>query len=122
MNKIVKVLYLCLLLIVCPLFSPSILFSQPDLTIDRNRLIRDLQTDLLDNNDACYINEGCVGGLGDRQLIRFTTQIKNIGNQDFVVGVPPRDPSQENAVWEWDNCHRHWHYEGYAQYLSLIHI
>ncbi len=116
MSKPVKVLYLCLFLIACPFLSPSLLFSQPDLTIDRDRLIRDLRTDVLDNNDACYINEGCVGGLGDRQLIRFTTHIRNIGNQDFVVGIPPSDPSQESAVWEWDNCHRHWHYEGYAQY------
>jgi len=63
------------------------------------------------------IEEGCISGLGARQLIRFTTHIKNIGNQDFYVGSPPNNPTGENESWEWDQCHQHWHYEGYAEYL-----
>ena len=63
------------------------------------------------------VDEGCIAGLGARQLIRFTTHIKNIGNQDFYVGSPPSSPAQANEQWEWDECHGHWHYEGYAEYL-----
>ena len=116
MNKTSKAIAICLtLLSICLPLLP--LFAQPDLIVDKARLLQDLRTDLLDNNDPCYINEGCVGGLGDRQLIRFTTHIKNIGTTDFVVGTPPADPTLENDTWEYDQCHQHWHYEGYAQYL-----
>ncbi len=114
MNKQLKVYAVHLVL--CLFFSTS-LFAQPDLSIDKDRLIRDLRTDLLDNNDQCYINEGCVGGYGARQLIKFTTHIRNVGDQDFVVGAPPSDPSLENEIWEWDECHQHWHYESYARYI-----
>jgi len=113
MNKLLKVI--AIPIFVCLQFS--IIVAQPDLTIDRDRLIRDLRTDLLDNSDECYINEGCITGLGARQLIKFTTHIRNVGNQDFVVGSPPRFPSLENEIWEWDECHGHWHYESYARYL-----
>jgi len=116
MNKTSKAIAICLtLLCICLPLLP--LTAQPDLVVDQASLLRDLRTDLLDNNDPCYINEGCVGGLGDRQLIRFTTHIKNIGTTDYVVGTPPADPSLENDTWEYDQCHQHWHYEGYAQYL-----
>jgi len=116
MNKLSKAIAICLtLLCICLPLLP--LTAQPDLIVDQASLLRDLRTDLLDNNDPCYINEGCVGGLGDRQLIRFTTHIKNIGTTDFVVGTPPADPTLENDTWEYDQCHQHWHYEGYAQYL-----
>ena len=116
MNNTSKAIAICLtLLCICLPLLP--LFAQPDLIVDRASLLRDLRTDLLDNIDPCYIAEGCVGGMGDRQLIRFTTHIKNIGTTDFVVGTPPADPSLENETWEYDQCHDHWHYEGYAQYL-----
>ena len=114
MNKQLKVI--AIHIVVCLLFNTNV-FAQPDLSIDRDRLIRDLRTDLLDNNDQCYINEGCVGGYGARQLIKFTTHIRNLGDQDFVVGAPPNNPSLENDIWEWDECHQHWHYESYARYI-----
>ena len=31
----------------------------------------------------CYIEEGCLNGFGTRELIRFTTHIKNIGELDY---------------------------------------
>ncbi len=114
MNKQLKV---CAIHLVLSILFGVTSFAQPDLSIDRDRLIRDLRTDLLDNDDQCYINEGCVGGYGDRQLIKFTTHIRNVGNQDFVVGAPPSNPSLENEIWEWDECHQHWHYESYARYI-----
>ncbi len=113
MNKRLKTITIPIL--VCLLFGTT--FAQPDLSIDRDRLIRDIRTDLLDNSNDCYINEGCITGFGARQLIKFTTHIRNVGNQDFVVGPPPSSPSLENEIWEWDECHGHWHYESYARYL-----
>ena len=89
----------------------------PDLTVDQPTLLEDLHIQTLNNNDDCYISEGCLKGYGLREVLRFSTQIKNIGTQDFYVGQTPANPSQANEQWEWDECHNHWHYEGYAEYL-----
>lgn len=92
--------------------------AQPDLIIGEQALLNSFGKgdSLLLNNDACYINEGCLSGYGNRQIIRFTTQISNIGTQDFYVGATPDEP---NELWEYDGCHRHMHYEGYAEYSLL---
>jgi PKD repeat protein len=65
------------------------------------------------NNYTCLIQEGCVGGYGTREIVRFTTHIKNIGNQDYYIG----SPNSQAGQFEWDPCHGHWHYEGYAEYV-----
>ncbi len=96
--------------------SISFLSAQPDLIVVESTMQNSMQVQTLNSNDQCYLNEGCVNGLGTRDIIRFTTHIKNIGNQDFYVGAPPGNPSLENEVWEYDECHGHWHYEGYAEY------
>lgn len=61
----------------------------------------------------CYINEGCLNGFGTREIIRFTTHIKNIGAIDYYIGPAG---NQNPGQFEFDNCHNHWHYEGYARY------
>ena len=63
--------------------------------------------------DDCYIQEGCIAGTGDRDIVRFTTHIKNIGTQDYYIGVE----SENSDQFEFDPCHGHYHYEGYAEYI-----
>ncbi len=63
--------------------------------------------------DDCYIQEGCIAGTGDRDIVRFTTHIKNIGTQDYYVGPESANSDQ----FEFDPCHGHFHYEGYAEYI-----
>ncbi|OWY19389.1 T9SS C-terminal target domain-containing protein [Sphingobacteriales bacterium UPWRP_1] len=89
----------------------------PDLIVVQSEIASSMYVDHMDNSDACYIAEGCMDGYGERDLLRFTTHIKNIGNQDYYIGYPPASPSEANLQWEWDPCHGHWHYEGYAEYL-----
>ena len=62
----------------------------------------------------CYIEEGCLNGFGERELIRFTTHIKNIGELDYYIGTTSQ--AEETGQFEWGNCHNHWHYQGYAKY------
>ncbi len=103
--------------LVCLLLFCSIsLYAQPDLIVVESALQNSLQVQTLNSNDQCYLNEGCVNGLGQRDIIRFTTHIRNIGDTDFYVGAPPGNPANENEQWEYDECHGHWHYEGYAEY------
>ena len=37
-----------------------------------------------------------------RRLLRFTTAISNIGNEDFRPFIP-------KDAWQWHACHQHYH-------------
>ena len=66
------------------------------------------------DEDNCYIVEGCLNGYGERELVRFTTWIKNIGDLDYYIGATAQTDSTKQ--FEWGDCHNHWHYKGYAKY------
>lgn len=85
----------------------------PDLVLRQDVLASSMYVAAYNATDACMVTENCINGLGTRQLIRFTTHIDNNGSQDYYVGVPGPGNSQFNN----QNCHGHWHYEGYAEYL-----
>lgn len=55
----------------------------------------------------------CVGGPGDRKVLRFGTMIGNIGNADLAIGPPGQGPDAKGST---DACHDHYHYEDYAFY------
>jgi hypothetical protein len=85
----------------------------PDLVVLENVLRTSIYADVIFNNtDNCLINEGCLQGFGKRQIVRFTTHIKNIGETDYYIGAPSGGTDQ----FSFDNCHGHYHYEGYAEY------
>jgi len=85
---------------------------QPDLMVIEDEL-ENMYIDQITNTDQCMIDEGCIQGYGTRDLIRFTTWIKNIGNLDYFIGSPDSSSTQ----FEFDPCHNHWHYDGYAEYV-----
>jgi PKD repeat protein len=85
----------------------------PDLLVDAGQLYSSLYSTTITTSDACLVNEGCLQGTGTRQILRFTTRIANIGNQDYFIGVP----NASNPQFDFDACHNHYHYEGYAEYL-----
>jgi lysyl oxidase len=39
-------------------------------------------------DSSCAVDKGCVGGAGARRLLRFTLHTANLGDADFVLGVP----------------------------------
>ena len=84
----------------------------PDLIINGPRAYSTLEMTLENNSDACMIAEGCIQGYGSREIVRFDTEIANIGTEDYFIGAPSAQPDQ----FEWDACHNHYHYEGYAEY------
>jgi len=86
----------------------------PDLIVMEDAIINSLSTEVMQVNETdCYIDEGCLNGYGPRELVRFTTHIKNIGDLDYYIGVPSQDG---NNQFEWGDCHGHWHHNGYAKY------
>jgi hypothetical protein len=93
--------------------SPPEPEALPDLIIDGAYLTATIQQDIVDASaDLCLFNEGCVTGDGPRRVVRFGTRSANLGTADVVVGAPLAD----NPLWEFDACHEHFHFEGYARY------
>ncbi len=87
----------------------------PDLIVVQSAIETSLHLSTLNEVDECYVQEGCINGYGQRHIIRFTTHIKNIGDQDYYIGSPTTDTIVNQ--FEWGACHGHWHYKGYAEYL-----
>ncbi|MBM3410509.1 MAG: hypothetical protein FJY18_02620 [Bacteroidetes bacterium] len=84
----------------------------PDLTIAQGVFETSLQRSTV-SSTTCRVQEKCLTGFGTRTIIRFTTDIRNIGQSDYFIGSPSTHPGQFNTV----NCHNHTHYEGYAEYV-----
>lgn len=59
---------------------------------------------------SCIVNEGCAQA-GTRRLLVFTTETKNVGTADLVMGNPAT-----NGLFVFDPCHLHYHYNGFAAY------
>jgi hypothetical protein len=92
--------------------TPSPL-ALPDLVLDAAYLEATIQQAVVDASlDSCLINERCITGVGLRRVVRFGTRSGNIGTADLVAGRPALD----NPIWEYDACHDHFHFEGYAAY------
>jgi hypothetical protein len=92
--------------------SPADCPYAPDLIVDQAYLASTLLIEDIQVDDACLIEELCVGGLGQRKVLRFGTRIANIGNSDLQLGTP----SEDLPHWHWDDCHGHFHYDEYAVY------
>lgn len=85
----------------------------PDLIINGEAIENSIYatTMMVDESD-CYISEGCLNGFGDREIVRFTTHIQNVGDLDYYIG----SPNEESNQFEFADCHNHWHHNGYAKY------
>ena len=84
----------------------------PDLLVDAPYLRESVVLDTINADDPCLINERCLQGLGLRRLLRFGTRVANVGNADLQLGRPVDD----NPLWNFDQCHGHFHFQGYAAY------
>ena len=72
-----------------PRVHPSCTGPLADLTVDREELTKTVKIETIPTpDDACFVEEGCLGGTGDRKVLRFSTRVHNIGCAPFVVGVP----------------------------------
>lgn len=86
----------------------------PDLTINEQNIINSLNVGTYNiSTGNCYFEEGCLLGYGTRNVLRFSTTIENIGNQDYYIG----DPGDNPQMFDTQNCHGHAHFAGYADYL-----
>jgi Lysyl oxidase len=87
----------------------------PDLTIDVDDLAASVEiSDEVFSQDSCSIFEGCIGGPGQRTLLRFDLKTPNIGEGNLHLGFP-----EGNPLFVFSSCHEHYHFEGYANYRLL---
>jgi hypothetical protein len=89
-----------------------------DLTIDAARLQASVvyRTHNFKAGD-CALVEGCVGGTGKRNLMRFDVATPNVGTEDLVLGSPT-DPNN-SSLFVYSPCHGHYHLTDYALYELL---
>lgn len=89
---------------------------RPDLYIDKTRLANEILFETRTfSPTSCAINEGCVNGPGARKLLRFTVQAVNQGSAD--LNVP--DPKTRPDLFQFAECHGHYHFKGFATYYLL---
>lgn len=66
----------------------------------------------------CSVIEGGVTA-GVHRLIRFTVMTPNIGTEDIFVGDPNEHIAAGDGLFEYANCHHHYHFRHYAQYQLI---
>lgn len=66
------------------------------------------------SGDYCDIQEGLISSPGVHKVLTFTAGATNIGNADLFIGNPAH-----NALFEFQPCHGHYHFDAYARYTLL---
>jgi len=101
-------------LLIGTLFGAAELRAQPmpDLIFNANAINPFLSTETFAPTH-CAVNEGCVVA-GTRRLLRFRSESWNIGTADMVLGSPVGNP-----LFEYDQCHMHYHFSGFANYRLI---
>ncbi len=88
----------------------------PDLSIDRTRLEDSLYVETRTfTEQSCELVEGCVQAAGERKLLRFDTTTPNTGEGHLHLGFP----GVNEDVFEFSECHGHYHMNSYAKYELL---
>ena len=88
----------------------------PDLVVNKRRLSDEILFDKINvRESSCSFVEQCVGGLGERRLLRFSVEAINQGQATLTV--PP--PEERPDLFLFSACHGHFHFGGFASYELL---
>lgn len=88
----------------------------PDLVLNADRLRDEILFDEVNiGESSCAVVEKCVGGTGDRRLLRFSVEAINQGQATMVVPAPDTRPD----LFIFSACHGHYHFNGFATYALL---
>ena len=94
----------------------SIAEPLPDLVINKDRLSDEILFDRVNvRESSCSYAEQCVGGLGERRVLRFSVEAINQGQATLTV--PP--PEERPDLFLFSTCHGHYHFGGFAKYELL---
>jgi len=84
----------------------------PDLVLDAAYLIDTTVEDVIEVDDPCQLDDGCVSGLGTRRVVRFGSRTGNVGSADLVLG----SRQQGNPYWTPNACNGSVDLVGFARY------
>jgi hypothetical protein len=68
--------------------------------------------------DACSVEEGGITP-GEHNILRFTVTTPNIGKGDVFVGNPLDHVAANDGLFEFAQCHNHFHFKHYAIYRLI---
>lgn len=90
--------------------------ARPDFVVDEE-MLRDeiLFTAETFRDTSCAVVEGCLGGIGLRRLMRFSTAVINQGQAAFV----PPPPQTRPDLFVYSACHGHYHFEYFSNYTLV---
>jgi len=94
--------------------------GKADLVVDPQRFVSQMEiVDRLFTEGDCALEEGAVGAIGMRRILRFDTVVMNSGDGDLVVGdrSDPANPFAE--FFEFAPCHGHFHIRDFSVYELL---
>jgi len=91
--------------------------SLPDLAVVAEGLETNRVTYRYIEPDSCALEEQCVTGSGWRRLLLYDASIRNASPVDLTVGPVDEDsPFVEHNVFEFSDCHEHFHYSHYGDF------
>jgi len=94
----------------------SIPTPKPDLIVDQKRLLQNwVVRDEKLPASFCSVEEGGITP-GEHTLLRFTVSTPNIGTADVNLGDPNVHFANNDGLYEYATCHRHFHFRHYTLY------
>ena len=90
--------------------------GKPDLIVDQKRLLQNwVVRDEKLPATFCSVEEGGITP-GEHRLVRFTVSTPNIGTADLTLGDPNVHFENNDGLYEFATCHRHFHFRHYSLY------
>src|SRR5262245_33189134 len=88
----------------------------PDLIVDQERLVQNwVVRDEELPASFCSVDEGGITP-GEHLLLRFTVSTPNVGTADVNLGDPNVHFANNDGLYEYATCHRHFHFRHYTLY------
>ena len=96
--------------------TSSVATAKPDLIVDQKRLLQNwVVRDEKLPASFCSVEEGGITP-GEHTLLRFTVSTPNIGTADVNLGDPNVHVANNDGLYEYATCHRHFHFRHYTLY------
>ncbi|HWP54647.1 MAG TPA: lysyl oxidase family protein [Pyrinomonadaceae bacterium] len=96
--------------------TASLAAAKPDLIVDQKRLLQNwVVRDEKLPASFCSVEEGGITP-GEHTLLRFTVSTPNIGTADVNLGDPNVHFANNDGLYEYATCHRHFHFRHYTLY------
>jgi hypothetical protein len=93
-------------------YSGSVVTGKPDLIFHAASMSPRITTETFSATDCAVVEQAVPEGT--HKLLRFSTETRNIGTADLVLGNPAN-----NSSFVWGSCHGHYHFNSFAAYRLL---